>query len=137
MNTAPLCPVTPARLDQLMAEIFFAGRSARSPEYQAGCRAALSKRLGGSATPNLHAAGTAAADAWWAGWAEGLAQASNFTSQTQANGWGSAGQCPASDSAKTPAVREQVRHVVATGGMPVSTSACAIERAAVGEGIGR
>lgn len=48
MNTASLCPITPARLDQLMAEIFFAGRSARSPEYQAGCRAALSKRLSGS-----------------------------------------------------------------------------------------
>ncbi|WDM66894.1 hypothetical protein [Xanthomonas cucurbitae] len=137
MNTAPLCPVTPARLDQLMAVIFFAGRSARSPEYRAGCRAAVSKRLGGPATPNLYAAGTASADAWWAGWDEGMAQASDFTSQAQADGWGSAGQCPASDSAKTPAVREQVRHVVATGGMPVSTSACAIECAAVGGGIGR
>lgn len=62
---------------------------------------------------------------------------SAFTHLAQVNGWGSAGQCPASDSAKTPAVREQVRHVVATGGMPVSTSACAIERAAVGGGIGR
>lgn len=75
MNTAPLCPITPARLDQLMAEIFFAGRSARSPEYQQGCRAALSQRLAGVTLSNQYAAGTAAADAWWAGWDEGVMQA--------------------------------------------------------------
>ena len=75
MNTASLCPVTPARLDQLMGEIFFPGRSARSPEYQAGCRAALSQRLAGITLSNQHAAGTAAADAWWAGWDEGVMQA--------------------------------------------------------------
>lgn len=38
-------------------------------------------------------------------------------SLARANGWGSAGQCPASaDSAKTPAAREQVQ---------IQTSACA------------
>lgn len=34
-------------------------------------------------------------------------------SLARANGWGSAGQCPANRHAKTPAAREQVCHVVA------------------------
>lgn len=41
----------------------------------------------------------------------------------QANGWGSAGQCPGTHGPKTPAVREQVSHVVAAGRTPAS-SAC-------------
>ena len=36
-----------------------------------------------------------------------------YTRLTRANGWGSAGQCPAPSYAKTPAVRERVCHVVA------------------------
>lgn len=49
-------------------------------------------------------------------------------SLARANGWGSAGECPALTCAKTPAAGEQVWP--ATG-----SSACATQRAAVGEGI--
>lgn len=40
-------------------------------------------------------------------------------------GRGLAGQCPASDSAKTPAAREQVIHLVDGGRKAPGTSACA------------
>lgn len=46
-------------------------------------------------------------------------------SLAQANGWGSAGQCPASHSAKTPAAREQVSHLVAAARKGGDASACA------------
>lgn len=39
---------------------------------------------------------------------------------TRANGWGSAGQCPALASAKTPAVRIRVSRVAAAGRMPAT-----------------
>lgn len=45
-------------------------------------------------------------------------------SLARANGWGSAGQCPAS-AAKTPAAREQVSLVEAAVPQDSSTSACA------------
>ena len=44
------------------------------------------------------------------------------TSLARANGWGSAGQCPAKTDAKTPAVHERGRRVAAaTGSPPVVT----------------
>lgn len=45
-----------------------------------------------------------------------LATEAPFTRLAQANGWGSAGQCPARHDAKTPAVRERACHVVAAAG---------------------
>jgi len=141
MNSAPL--YTAEQIDRLMAGIFSPGRDKRSPEYMAGCRAALTRWLAaGPATRNPHPTGSAAADAWWAGWDEGRSTAeivpsasgSFNTRLTRANGWGSAGQCPAPTYAKTPAIREQARHVVAAGRTPASASAC-VTCAAVGGGV--
>lgn len=42
-------------------------------------------------------------------------------SLTRANGWGSAGQCLATHSAKTPAVRESVGRVAAVEGAAATT----------------
>lgn len=75
MNSAPL--YTAEQVARLMAGIFSPGRDKRSPEYMAGCHAALTRWLtAGPATHNPHPAGSAAADAWWAGWDEGR-EASN------------------------------------------------------------
>lgn len=51
------------------------------------------------------------------------------TRLTRANGWGSAGQCPASACAKTPAAPERDSHLVA------NTSARSPVQAAVGGGV--
>lgn len=71
------------KVDRLMDAAFFPGRTARSPEYRAGCRAALEFRLTGKPLPMLYAAGTAAADAFFAGIDEGHAiwQRSHKTSR--------------------------------------------------------
>ncbi|MBH1476273.1 hypothetical protein [Stenotrophomonas forensis] len=53
-------------------------------------------------------------------------------SLAQANGRGSAGECPARHSAKTPAVQERVIRVAAGSGL---ASARATARAAVGQGV--
>lgn len=50
---------------RLMDAAFFPGRTPRSPEYRAGCRAALEFRLSGTSIPAPYAAGTAAADAFF------------------------------------------------------------------------
>jgi hypothetical protein len=44
-------------------------------------------------------------------------------SLARANGWGSAGQCPATHAAKTPAVRESVSRVAAVAGAAATASA--------------
>ena len=54
--------------------------------------------------------------------------ARSINSLARANGWGSAGQCPALACAKTPAVGEQVRPAKAH-------SACGTQPVADGEGI--
>lgn len=61
------------------------------------------------------------------------------TCLTQANGWGSAGQCPASMRAKTPATQQLVIRLAATDGsgrIPVSETSASGLRAATGGGVG-
>lgn len=74
---APLPPASlPAALlkvDRLLSIAFFPGRTERSPEYRAGCRAALEFRLVGRRIPEPYVAGCAAADAFSAGVVEGHA----------------------------------------------------------------
>lgn len=61
------------KVDRLMDAAFFPGRTPRSAEYRAGCRAALEFRFAGKSLPMPYAAGTAAADAFFAGIDEGHA----------------------------------------------------------------
>lgn len=61
------------KVDRLMDIAFFPGRTERSPEYRAGCRAALEFRLVGRRIPAPYVAGDAAADAFGAGVEEGHA----------------------------------------------------------------
>lgn len=61
-----------ARRDKLWIEATTQLRDPRSPEYMAGVAAALDRRAGIVANiRNPHPAGTAAADAWFAGVSEG------------------------------------------------------------------
>ena len=55
-------------IDAIMERIFTPGRDPRSPEYMAGCRAAIERAAGG----NPYRPGTAQSDAWYAGWDEGM-----------------------------------------------------------------
>lgn len=71
MGAAEHWPSAALKVDRLMDQAFFPGRSPRSREYRAGCRAGLEFRLCGAAIPAPYAAGTAAADAFFAGAAEG------------------------------------------------------------------
>ena len=61
------------QIDRLMDLAFFPGRTPRSAEYRAGCRAALNFRIAHRPVPASYAAGTAAADAFFAGVEEGHA----------------------------------------------------------------
>lgn len=61
------------KVDRLMDAAFFPGRTPRSAEYRAGCRAALEFRLAGKPLPMPYAAGNATADAFLAGIDEGHA----------------------------------------------------------------
>lgn len=150
MNTRPV--YGEANLDALMAAVFTTDRTLRSPEYVAGCRAGLACHLGLSRKPESpHPVGTAAADAWWAGLSEAydlmirspgalrrLASTIFAPSQAQAIGWGSAGQCPALLSAKTPAAQQSVSRVVNAdaGGLAPACGASADGlRAAAGGGV--
>lgn len=58
-------------VDQLMRAAFFNGRTPRSAEYQAGTRMALEQRIERVDIVPPYEAGTAAADAFFAGLAEG------------------------------------------------------------------
>lgn len=64
---------TGLKVQRLMDAAFFPGRTPRSAEYRAGCRAALEFRFAGQPLPMPYAAGTAAADAFFAGIEEGHA----------------------------------------------------------------
>jgi hypothetical protein len=58
-------------VDQLMQAAFFNGRTPRSPEYKAGTRMALEHRIERADIVPPYQAGTAAADAFFAGLDEG------------------------------------------------------------------
>lgn len=58
-------------VDQLMQAAFFNGRAPRSAEYQAGARMALQHRIERADIVPPYQAGTAAADAFFAGLDEG------------------------------------------------------------------
>ena len=60
-------------VDQLFQTAFYNGRAPRSPEYKSGARAALAFRIERRDIDPPHQAGTAAADAYFAGIAEGHA----------------------------------------------------------------
>jgi len=60
-------------VDQLFQTAFYNGRTPRSQEYKAGARAALAFRIERRDIDPPHQAGTAAADAYFAGIAEGHA----------------------------------------------------------------
>lgn len=62
--------LTKEQINRAMARIFFEGRDPRSPEYKNGCRAALEWSEDGIP----YAIGTTQADAWEAGWDEGMAR---------------------------------------------------------------
>lgn len=75
-NTSGTRPANGAehpQVELLMQRIFGRARDPRSPEYQAGCRALLERRIQGTALVCPHALGTAQADAWYAGLDEGQA----------------------------------------------------------------
>lgn len=80
------------KVDRLINEAFFPGRSPRSPEYRAGCRAALEYRLARHPILAPCVAGTAAADAFFAGVEEGHAIWQSHCSRTvESNGYLSTG----------------------------------------------
>ena len=60
-------------VDDIMQETFSSPRAPRSPEYQAGVRAALQYRLNGLKVSRPYPVGTAAADAFFSGLDEGHA----------------------------------------------------------------
>ena len=60
-------------VDQLFQTAFYNGRTPRSAEYQTGTRAALAFRIERKDIDPPYQAGTAAADAYFAGLAEGHA----------------------------------------------------------------
>ena len=60
-------------VDQLFHTAFYNGRTPRSAEYQTGTRAALAFRIERKDIDPPYQAGTAAADAYFAGIAEGHA----------------------------------------------------------------
>lgn len=60
-------------VDQLFQTAFYNGRTPRSSEYKSGARAALAFRIERRDIDPPHQAGTAAADAYFAGIAEGHA----------------------------------------------------------------
>lgn len=66
-------PAALLKVERWLGIAFFPGRTERSPEYRAGCRAALEFRLAGRRIPARYAAGCAAADAFFAGVEEGHA----------------------------------------------------------------
>jgi hypothetical protein len=59
------------KIDRLLDLAFFPGRAPRSVEYREGCAAALEYRILGAPIHCRHAAGSTAADAWYAGVEEG------------------------------------------------------------------
>lgn len=61
------------QINRLMDMAFFPGRTPRSAEYRCGCRATLEFRIARRPVPASYAAGTAAADAFFAGAEEGHA----------------------------------------------------------------
>lgn len=62
---------SPMTVDELMLAAFFNGRTPRSAEYKAGTRMALEHRLERADIVPPYQAGTAAADAFFAGLDEG------------------------------------------------------------------
>ncbi len=61
-----------ADIDRLMAETFSAPRDPRSPQYRAGVRVILERKLIGTPLPALpYLLGSASADAYFAGQGEG------------------------------------------------------------------
>lgn len=58
-------------VDELIKEAFDRMRTPRSPEYQAGVRAALAWKIEGIHIVNIYHIGTAQADAFFAGLDEG------------------------------------------------------------------
>lgn len=72
--TAPTKTFNAADIDRLMAEAFSVPRDPRSPQYHAGVRAILERKLIGTPLPALpYLLGSARADAYFAGQNEGLA----------------------------------------------------------------
>lgn len=61
---------TKEQIDRAMERIFFVGRDPRSPEYVAGCRAALERSTEGCP----YSGGTPQSDAWWSGREEGMSR---------------------------------------------------------------
>ena len=61
------------KIDRLMDRAFFPGRTPRSAEYRAGCRAALEFQIEQRPVPAPYSAGTTAADTFFAGAEEGHA----------------------------------------------------------------
>jgi len=60
-------------VEDILTETFCRSRAPRSPEYQAGVRAALQYRLNGLKVSRPYPVGTAAADAFFSGLDEGHA----------------------------------------------------------------
>lgn len=58
-------------IDQLMDEVFFSGRTPRSPQYRAGVRAVLAFKLEKTPIDMPYRVGTPEADAYFAGQTEG------------------------------------------------------------------
>lgn len=67
----PPCSTGAMTVDQLMQAAFFNGRTPRSAEYKAGTRMALEHRIDRIDIVPPYQAGTAAADAFFAGLDEG------------------------------------------------------------------
>jgi hypothetical protein len=70
-NAQRACITSTMTVDQLMQAAFFNGRTPRSAEYKAGTRMALEHRIERADIVPPYQAGTAAADAFFAGLDEG------------------------------------------------------------------
>lgn len=66
-----------------------------------------------SAKSSAESIGTSVVSVGMVGACQRTSGGSSYKRLARANGWGSAGQCPASSSAKTPAAWERVSHLVA------------------------